>query len=134
MSFVSYDVTPVTVLELPLSDFLPLLVFTGQLHHSSSSPSLSPRVGLSAYCTCRWTDRLFLLLIGLFMDFFFLFDRIPLQRMPPHPHTLRPCGHKRNSLGAGVFPQMATQSLRNQGPVSVCVPVCESMYTHLCVA
>lgn len=28
-SFVSYDVTPVTVLELPLSDFLPLLVFTG---------------------------------------------------------------------------------------------------------
>lgn len=54
------------------------------------------------------------------VSLFFVFDRIPVQRMSPRPHTLRPCGHKGNSSRASVFPQVAARALRNQGPVSVC--------------
>lgn len=38
--------------------------------------------------------------------------------MPPHPHTLRPCGHEGNSFRASVFPQVAARSVRNQGPAA----------------
>ncbi len=76
---------------------------------------------LSAYSTCRFAERLFLFLFSLFIFFFLcVFDRIPVQRMSPSPHTLRPCGHKGNSYRATVFPQVAARAVRNQGPVSVC--------------
>lgn len=52
-----------------------------------------------------------------------MFDRIPVQRMSPRPHTLRPRGHKGNSYRASVFPQVAARALRNQGPVSVGGPI-----------
>lgn len=53
-----------------------------------------------------------------FFFFWCVFDRIPVQRMSPGPHTLRPRGHKGNSYRASVFPQVAARALRNQGPVS----------------
>lgn len=88
---------------------------------------------LSAYCTCRCTDRLFLFLIGLFMDLFFFslteflckecrrihihFDRVDIKEIPSEPAFFRRWLHDRFEIKDRW----------------VCACLCVRACTHTCV-